>query len=47
MHSNLPAWIVTDKIRKYFTIEKEIKQEDPLSSILFNSVLEEIRKSLE
>ena len=46
MYSNNEAWIKTDRLGKYFKIQKGVRQEDPLSSTFFVCVLEEIFRGL-
>ena len=42
LYSNQSAQVKTDKISRKFAIEKGTKQGDPLSSMLFNSLLEKM-----
>ncbi|XKL63185.1 hypothetical protein PGB90_005549 [Kerria lacca] len=46
-YTNLKARIITDITGPYFSIEKGVRQGDPLSPILFNSILEKIFKNLD
>lgn len=46
MDTGLKARTVTDKEGNYLTINKGIKQGDPLSSLLFPATLEEVFKKL-
>ena len=42
LYSNQTATVKTDKLSKHFNIERGVKQGDPLSSLLFNALLEDI-----
>ncbi len=46
MYNNLKARIKTDVQSNYFNIKKGIRQDDPLSPILFISLLEQIFRNL-
>ena len=46
MYSDQTASVKTDKMSRSFNIERGTKQGDPLSSLLFNSLLEHIFKEL-
>lgn len=47
MYSDLKARVIMDIEGPYFNIEKGVRQGDPLSSILFNCLLEEVFKTLD
>ena len=42
LYHDLTAVVKTDKLSKRFAIERGVKQGDPLSSLLFNALLEDI-----
>ena len=44
LYRNQTARVKTDKISREFTIERGTKQGDPLSSLLFNAVLENVMR---
>ena len=46
MSTNLKARIVTDVTGPYFDVKREVRQEDTLSSALFNYLLEEVFREL-
>ena len=46
LYANQMATVKTDKRSKEFNIERGVKQGDPLSSLLFNAVLEDLFKTL-
>ena len=46
MHAGLKARIITEICGEYFSIEKGVRQEDPLSPLILNSSPEEIFRGL-
>ena len=46
LYSNQTATVKTDKVSKQFIIERGVKQGDPLSSLLFNALLQDIFSNL-
>ena len=46
LYDNQTAIVKTDKLSKRFTIQRGVKQGDPLSSLLFNALLEDIFQTL-
>lgn len=46
LYSNQTATVKTDRLSKHFNIERGVKQGDPLSSLLFNALLEVIFRDL-
>ena len=46
LYSNQAATVKTDKLSKHFHIQRGVKQGDPLSSLLFNALLEDIFETL-
>ena len=47
MYKNLKARVKTDKVGTSFSIKRGVKQGDPLSSLLFNCVLEDIFRDMD
>lgn len=46
MYSGLKTRIITDLTGAYFELQKGVRQEDPLSPILFNCLLEKVFRKL-
>ena len=46
LYSQQTATVKTDKLSREFNIQRGVKQGDPLSSLLFNALLEDIFKTL-
>ena len=46
LYSDQTARVKTDKISRHFSIQRGVKQGDPLSSLLFNAVLEDMFRTL-
>ena len=46
LYSQQTATVKTDRLSKEFNIERGVKQGDPLSSLLFNALLEDVFKTL-
>ena len=46
LYAGQTAVVKTDTISRHFTIERGVKQGDPLSSLLFNALLEDIFRTL-
>ena len=47
IYENIEARIITDKEGRYFKVKRGVRQGDPMSSALFNCLLEEIFRTLE